>query len=78
MNYVSEVGLLPWQRGPWALRGMEGLRETTMGTPRLWPVESQRQWKTGLWEEGHFLPGICLLSLPNRKLVPEKAESGAL
>lgn len=27
-----------------------------------------------LWEEGHFLPGVFLFSLPNRKLAPEEAE----
>lgn len=60
-----------------ALRGKEGV-----GQPQPWGATRHRAFPTSqgpsaegkLWDEGHFLPGVFLFSLPNRKLAPEEAE----
>ena len=40
--------------------------------------QSQQKREKALGEEEHFLRGVLLFSLPNRKWAPEKAESAAL
>lgn len=63
----------------WALRGKEGVgHPRPRGAIRHGSFHTsqgpQEKKKKKLWEEGHFLPGVFLFSLPNRKLAPEEAE----
>lgn len=82
LTMLVRWGLQSWQGGPCHLLGSHGKGwswgHPAMGIPPMGLSPQPGLLGKGLQEEDHFLPGVFLFSLPNRKLAPEEAENAAL